>query len=150
MGQPVDFPNKSRSELKELALKAARGEIYVAWTQAQVENSFGMFLALASGTLAEEYNMDTIGYVYTTKPKAHDPYRGMNNHPIYWSGAFVSRHDSPILWREFVKLQERMDEPSWLRRNWKKHRLGLNQTVKALQTFWKGLEYMFRPRRKEK
>lgn len=86
-------------EVKALARKVFTNEVWVAWTGEELENSFGMLLALARPGIIPP-NVSTM---YAGRRDALP--LAVNGHPTFLSGRFLCHEDLVALVAELERIE---------------------------------------------
>ena len=103
------FPNKSKAEIKQLATDIAMNKVFCScfMPEHDISHLLGMvFMPLMFGVSKDmpKAMADDIGFVYEYYDKAGP--RSINGYPIFFSCAFVSKHDAKIIGEKVIKIQK--------------------------------------------
>lgn len=99
------FLPKTEEELTNLARRVVRREIYVAFTQDEIRDSFGAILALGHAQIKEW--LPNIGLIYEEYAKAAP--RAINGRPMFFSCQFLHKADVEFFIKRVMEFQELLD-----------------------------------------
>jgi hypothetical protein len=107
--KPKSIENKDEAFLTQLAKDIAMNLVFTLDQIADPSIANMVFMPLMFGAFSDctkEY-IEDIGMVYEYYNKAGPT--AINGYPIFFSCAFINRHDAKIVWEKYQKIQAALD-----------------------------------------